>query len=191
MKCGETMDDILLHSLLEDVETPQEVVLQHYGVKGMKWGKRKLSEKLADVKAQGAARKERIKSDANTARRRKKGEITRKQANEERWASFHKEQSVNKHYKKSYDKLKSKGMDDKKAMRRAYNQVLARKKAQRALMTKVAVGGIAAGKVGIKVGKSLASNPDVIMKGKNLVQAMKRSPIRYVDGKKMKNVINF
>jgi len=43
---------------------------------------------------------------------------------------------------------------------------------------------------GVNAAQKAAQNPDNIRKAKNVVEAIKRSPIRYVDGKKMKNVIN-
>lgn len=178
VKHGDDLDDVLMHSLLDD---PDEI-LQHFGVKGMHWGKR--------LKARGAARKERIKSDADTVRRRKKGEITRTQAKDEKWQSFHKEQSNNKHYKKEYDRLKAKGIDDKKAMRAAYQVAQTRKKANIQLAVTATVVGLKFANAGVKIGKEAANNPDNIRKAKNVAQALKRSPVRYVDGSKMKNVIN-
>jgi uncharacterized protein (UPF0303 family) len=41
-----------------------------------------------------------------------------------------------------------------------------------------------------KAAGKAARNPENIRRAKNVVQALKRSPIRYVDGSKMKNVIN-
>lgn len=41
---------------------------------------------------------------------------------------------------------------------------------------------------GVK-GMGAATSPESIRRGKNIIQAIKRSPIRYVDGKKITNIV--
>ena len=99
-----------MKELEDDIFDELEDIIEHTGVKGMKWGKRK----LADIKERG-------KADKDVMRKRKNGELTRKQAKEEHWKNFHKHHSKNKKYKQSYDKRIEKGQAPKKAMRGAYN----------------------------------------------------------------------
>jgi hypothetical protein len=84
----------------------------------------------------------------------------------------------NKTYKKLYEQNSKRYKTHLTAARKAQVQLKAiqRSKVQMAEAAKV-------------VGKA-ASNPDNIRKAKNVAQALKRSPIRYVNGAAMKNVIN-
>lgn len=50
------------------------------------------------------------------------------------------------------------------------------------------VKGMGAAMAG-KAAYSAATSPESIRRGKNIIQAIKRSPIRYVDGKKMTNIV--
>lgn len=144
-------------------------ILLHFGVKGMKWG-------VVRSKIQKAGR----------AYNRKQSD-KRKAAN----AKYHEKRKSRPSYKAAYKtQLKRTKGDHEKAVTILRTQ---NAKQKRALigMTLVQTSPFL-----IKNGKKLArkaakaaANPENIRRGKNIVQALKRSPIRYVDGKTMTNVV--
>lgn len=72
-----------------------------------------VKNKVDNIKTRGAA-------DKDVIRRRKAGEITRKQASQERMKNGHDYYMNNKRYKKKYEERVAKGEDPNKAMRRMY-----------------------------------------------------------------------
>lgn len=133
-----------------------EDILQHVGVKGMKWGKRKSG-------TTGGKRKRSVEK-------------------------YHELNKDKKFYKDAYAKnlKRTKGNHHKAVL---ITQVDARKNAMKKIGYTVAavkvasklskaVKMVASSKVGDEIGQS------VKRRGKNIVLAAKRSPIRYVDGRK-------
>ena len=171
--------DELMHSddfddeLLEDEENIDELVemiieeyeeqlseLQHAGVKGMKWGVRK--KVAAKV---GTFVKE------------------RKAKKEAKINDYHEKNKGKKLYGMMYRSHKYSTKDPLERKRLAM------------MDTRQTKAGLASAGVKAAIGVSLvaaraATRPENIRKAKNLVQAMKGSPIRYVDGKTMTNVVS-
>lgn len=151
---------------IEDEET-----LQHHGVKGMHWGVRKQIKQV--VKAHRAA--QRAKLD-----------------------KYHAAKSDHAGYQILYKRRLARNGGNHHAAIRDARDTLRKRRTQNAIIAgKLAVGvaGLASPYLKPHVKKAAnaaakaARNPDNIRKAKNVVQAMKRSPIRYVDGKKMTNVV--
>jgi hypothetical protein len=158
-----------------------EDVLKHYGALGMKWGRRKQrNERLKEL---GRAKKE-------TVRKLKRKEITRKQAKQEMIDNLHKYTKGNKYYDKEYSIRVKQGQSHNRAVRGAHRRV----KVVKASKIKI---GVAAAIIGAKVGSTIvkksynvAISPESIRMGKNIMMAAQRSPLRYVDGSKMTNILN-
>lgn len=142
-----------------------EEYLQHHGVKGMKWG-------VIRSKVKGAYAK-----SHQSRENRKKAAINQK---------HDLNMKISKSYGKAYNKSMAKNGNHYKSIAVA-RQAVGRRKV--AAMAAIIYGVPAAGKVAGKAYRT-ATNPSTIRLGKNIVQAMKNSPLRYVDGAKMKNVIN-
>jgi hypothetical protein len=164
---GYSDDDIVEFELLDDS-------LQHYGVKGMKWGVIR-----------------------NKVQKSVKAHVKKRNAKERATLDKYHEKRINKSksYKQAYNR-RTKGEKGKTPARHyaAVRSIKAQNdKVKRAVILKTAA--LAAPLVMDKGRKlaskasDFASNPDNIRKGKNIIQAIKRSPIRYVDGKKMTNVV--
>lgn len=162
VKHSDELDDVILH-LLEDEET-----LLHFGVKGMHWGVRKKVSKM--VKNHRAKRNKRV-LDAHEKLNKK-----------------------NKTYKKLYAHNSKRYKTHLGAARKSLVQLNQINKQRIGLA--ITAASLAAPHVlphvakGASILGKAAQNPDNIRKAKNVAQALKRSPIRYVDGKMMKNVIN-
>lgn len=144
-----------------------EDTLQHHGVKGMHWGVRKKVQKA--VKAHRAKQNKRV-------------------------LDYHEKHKGKKLYGKLYAQNSKRYKSHLAAARKSREQVFAVRAQQAKVAAIVGVAVASQNKHHIakasKVLGKVAQNPDNIRKAKNVVQALKRSPIRYVDGKKMKNVIN-
>jgi hypothetical protein len=148
---------------IEDEET-----LQHHGVKGMHWGIHKKVKQM--VKNHRAKQNKRVLEAHDKLHKR------------------------NKTYKKLYEQNSKRYKTHLTAARKAQVQLKAiqRSKVQMAVGAGLMLAPHLAphvGKAAKVVGKA-ASNPDNIRKAKNVAQALKRSPIRYVNGAAMKNVVN-
>ena len=161
--------------------------LKHYGVKGMKWGVRKARDVVRTQKAKHA---ERVKKyDANVKAK----------------AEAHYEKNKNKRsYKRMHAsnlkelerKHKNNPSKDVKTLakiqtRREFREIKTRKAIAGALIVSQLVQAdilYGENRTGKFVNKMMS--PDNIRSGKNIMQAAKRSPVRYVDGKKIKNVVN-
>jgi hypothetical protein len=162
-KHSDELDDILLH-LLQDEE-----FLTHYGVKGMKWG-------VVRSKIRKVVKARRAKQNKQVLDR-------------------HEKNKDKKTYKKLYSQNSKRYKSHLGAARKTQEQLADRNRKKVALAlsvgTRVAIAASPQIKRATNAAANAARNPDNIRKAKNVVQAMKRSPIRYVDGKKMTNVINF
>lgn len=153
-------DNVLLGKEINDI-------LQHHGTKGMHWGVRKRIQ--AVVKAHRARQNKQI-------------------------LAYHDKHKNKKLYKRLYQIQSKRHKTHLAAARKAQQQV----KAIQTQRAKLAMGAatMAAPVIATHLAKGAQAvnkavhNPDNIRRGKNLVQAIKRSPIRYVDGSKMKNVVN-
>jgi hypothetical protein len=147
---------------IEDEET-----LQHHGVKGMHWGTRKRIQQV--VKAHRAKQNQKV-------------------------LDYHEKNKAKKTYKRLYDMNAKRFKTHLGAAKKTQQQIKAIQ-IQRARMV-IGAAGLAAPHLAPHVAKAAnavnkaAHNPDNIRKAKNVVQALKRSPLRYVDGSKMKNVVN-
>jgi hypothetical protein len=143
-----------------------EDILQHHGVKGMHWGARKRIQ--AVVKAHRARQNQKI-------------------------LDYHEKNKNKKLYKRLYNFNSRRYASHLAAARKTKEQVHRVHKQRATLATAVAIHVAAANyhhlAKGAKVIGKAAQNPDNIRRAKNVVQAIKRSPIRYVDGKAMKNVV--
>jgi len=143
-------------------------ILQHAGVKGMKWGVRK---KVATV----------VKNHMKKRKARAKAVLDR----------YHEKNKNKSSYKKAYNRnlKRTKGNHHRAVAATRAPRV----RAQRAIALHLAVHTAPlAIHTGMKIAnkaRDFAADPDNIRRGKNIIQAMKRSPIRYVDGSKMKNVV--
>jgi hypothetical protein len=160
------LEDILLH-LLGDEDT-----LEHHGVKGMKWG----HHKKAVAKIKSIAKEHRAKQNKRAL-----------EAHDKLVEKNHKA------YKKLYEHNSKRYKTHLGAAKKSLRQLrdIQRSKVQ----TAVGVGLMAAPHVAPHVAKAAkavakaATKPENIRRAKNVVQAVKNSPIRYVDGKAMKNVV--
>lgn len=148
---------------IEDEET-----LQHHGVKGMHWGVRKKVQKM--VKNRRAKQNKRVLD------------------------SHEKLNTKNKTYKKLYAYNSKRYKTHLAAARKSQIQLGQLRKQKVGLA--ISVAGLAAPHLAPHIAKATnaaakaARNPENIRRAKNVVQTLKRSSIRYVDGKAMKNVIN-
>jgi hypothetical protein len=148
---------------IEDEET-----LQHHGVKGMHWGvRKKLGKMIKDRRAKH---------------------------NKQMLDAHDKLMKKHKTYKKLYNHNSKRYKTHLGAVQKTHHQLreIHRQRVHLAATAAVLAAPHLAphiGKAAHAVGKA-AQNPDNIRKAKNVAQALKRSPIRYVNGKAMKNVIN-
>jgi hypothetical protein len=149
------------HSI-EDEET-----LQHHGVKGMHWGVRKKVQRM--VKAHRAKQNKKV-------------------------LDYHEKNKNKKLYKKVYEMHSKRYKTHLAAARKTKDHVQSIHKQRALAATALAVHVAAANShhiaKGAKAVGKAARNPENIRKAKNVVQAIKRSPIRYVNGAAMKNVVN-
>ncbi len=195
-KHGDDLEDVLLHSLevefenetwlddlLEDFSDDEiaemlshnigdsEDTLQHFGVKGMKWGVRKGQVKGA------------IKKYAKNRREKANKKVL----------DYHEKNKENKTYKKLYESSSKRYKTHLGAATNAARRhgEIKRARVQLGVHAAVLASPVVskALRTTVKAAHKVATNPDNIRKAKNVVQAMKRSPIRYVDGKKMTNVV--
>ncbi len=138
--------------------------LQHYGIKGMRWG---VSRTKSQIRASKMSKKEKAALD-----------------------KYHESRKNKTSYQKAY----------KNQFKKTKNHYEAVKQVSKHQTVKTVMGARAAIMMspllldqGAKIYRGIkhaTMNPDNIRKGKNVIQAIKRSPIRYVDGSKMKNVVN-
>lgn len=180
-KHSDELADVILHSLkpseivqllihgYADDDIVELDVLQHAGVKGMKWG-------VIRKKIQTAGR----------AHNRKRSEKI-KAAN----AKFHEKRKNKPRYKRIYNaQLKRNKGNHEKTVSQIRS---ATARTNRTLLINGAIAASpfikAAGKTVVRKAAKMASDPANIRRGKNIIQAIKRSPIRYVDGKAMTNVV--
>lgn len=138
-------------------------ILKHAGVKGMKWGVRKTVAKAGKA-VNRSLNKRRAKSLAN---------VTTK----------HEKYMSNKKYSKDYNSALKRTGSKATAMRTA--QYLRRNR--RETMSRAVLGVSLAG---ASKAYKFATKPETIRAGKNVVQTLKKSPVRYVDGSTFTNVIN-
>lgn len=138
-----------------------EEILQHAGIKGMKWGIRKKIQKAG----RGLGRK----LSAN------------RKAKIEKQHKYHEKNKNKKSYSRKYNlNLKLSKGNHNKAVALTVSQ------ARSSRNTKIILATI----VAAKAAKIVASRPESVRMGKNIVQAFKGSPLRYVNGSKFKNVID-
>lgn len=149
---------------IEDEET-----LQHHGVKGMHWGQHKKVKQM--IKNHQAKQNKRVL-----------------EAHDKLMEKNHKTyKKLYEHHSKRYKThlgAAKKSMRDLKQIQRSKAQAVAGAALLAAPHLAPHIG-----KAARAVGKA-AQDPANIRRAKNVVQAIKNSPIRYVDGKAMKNVIN-
>lgn len=144
--------------------------LKHYGVKGMKWGVRKAGQNVKSAV---------VKTGKAISRHNKK----RHARNIKVLTDRHNKYMSNKKYAKDYNKALKRTNNKHQAMRTA--QILRRNRSNR--NAKVA---LRLGIVGASAASKFLTKPETIRAGKNFVQAMKNSPIRYVDGSSFTNVVD-
>lgn len=165
--------------------------LKHWGVKGMKWGVRRSDKQLA--KARGNKPKKSLKKrigDVARARIRKKTAQMTKIA--DKYHEKHKNKGV---YKRQYERnLKKTKGDHRKAVLQTRNDI---RNAQTAVLRSTSpIWGPAVAKgavLGLRYAGSAyrsVATPSNIIKGKNVIMAMKNSPIRYADISKYKDIID-
>ena len=150
--------------------------LQHHGVKGMKWGVRRA------VSSAGKA----LNRNMNKRRARETESLGR----------YHEKRKNSKVYKLNYNyhKKRAKGTPEQKHMRAVAN--VRRESFNKKVMLGMALTPAAsksvqiAGKALVKGVAKVATSPEAIRAGKNVINAIKRSPVRVVDGKTLKNVID-
>lgn len=153
-----------------------EELLQHHGVKGMKWGVRRA------VSSAGKA------LNRNMNKRR-----AREDASAER---YHEKKKNSKVYKLNYNyhKKRAKGTPEQK--HKAAVRAVRRDSFNKAVMVGMALTPAAsksaqvAGKAFARGVYKAATSPEAVRAGKNIINAVKRSPVRVVDGKSMKNVVD-
>lgn len=162
--------------------------LQHYGVKGMKWGVRRKSGGSKKPK-KPTRRQVRKAKDRKVAEDVKAKKISRREGRERILNNYHdskKKGILNAGYRNDYRNGRNSGLSHKNAI------IQARVSQQASLAMTMLPGAIGTAGMAAR-GSYLLSRkyvtPDNIRKGKNFVQAMKRSPFRYVDGNQMSNVI--
>lgn len=155
-----------------------EDVLLHFGVPGMKWGVRRRQAKVA--------KRDRRKATKDISNRLKSGQISKTQAKTLKTQAYHKQRSVNKTYRTEYNNGIKKGLTPKKAMAVANKHLRAEKTVNAYALANAAIVTVSA----LRIAQIATSRPDGIMKRKNVVEAMKRSPLRYVDGKKIKDFMD-
>lgn len=152
--------------------------LQHHGVKGMKWGVRRARKALS------SAGKSTAKA-LNKARDKHRSKVD----------AYHEKNKNKTMYKLSYNhhKRSAKGKTAEDKHRWAVRSARAEAKMNKALLTSAAATGLMTSKTVRNTVYGLAkkaTSPEAVRLGKNIVQAAKRSPVRYVDGKTLKNVVN-
>lgn len=132
-------------------------VLQHFGVKGMRWG----------------VLRPRIATSVKTRKAHTKASLEK----------FHESNQNKKSYKKAYKKYSKRSKDHLTAVKKARKHVVQSraKKINFALKTAAVLTPLAARQL---------TKPENIRRGKNLYEAFKGSPIRYVDGSKFTNVVD-
>jgi hypothetical protein len=145
--------------------TELDDIIKHYGVKGMKWGKRTKSEK-----------------SGNKTKERKIDE-------------YHNKNSKRAVYSKLYNTNVKRGKSHHKAASLAKKQIRVANTVMAAYAMSVYAPGITRGitnigKATVREAYKAATSPGAIRVGKNIVQAAKRSPIRYADASKFKNVVD-
>jgi hypothetical protein len=147
--------------------------LQHYGILGMKWGRRKLANHPIDMAVKALTKQRKPKWKNNPVDRAARS-------------------IANKHHEKNKNKRLYGALYNRNLKRYGnYNDphtkaVLVTGKQVAQIKATIAVGAaVAATALYAK-----AVSPDTIRSGKNFILAMKRSPIRYADTSKFKNVID-
>lgn len=145
-------------------------IMLHAGVKGMKWG---VVKTRAVKSIKGHIKKSNAKSRVKDEK-------------------FHEKKKNNKKYKKVYNaNLKAAKGNHKKAIARTRSAYVQRKRVMALTVTaKTLPAAVTTGKIIVAASKAYAKSPQGIRKGKNIVNAMKGNPLRYVDGAAMRNVVN-
>lgn len=147
-------------------------IVQHYGVKGMRWGVRRTKAQL-----QKAA----------------KGHIKRRNAKERKKLDDYHEKKMAKNdgYVRAYKHLREKkNTKHYAAVRKIRDGAIAQRNnllGQAAVIASPFI--MNRGAIAAKQLYNFSTDPVNVRRGKNIVQAVKRSPLRYVDGKTMTNVV--
>lgn len=150
-------------------------IIEHAGVKGMKWGVRKAGKAVASVAR--AAVNQRVKT------------IRKRQA---KLDAYHDSNKKNKSYKADYNLFKNmhKGNERQRHYKAIKTTRTVRRQFKAILATSVGLAVTSgSGKAVIQKMSKVATSPEAARLGKNIIQAAKRSPVRYVDGSTMKNVV--
>lgn len=157
-----------------------EEVLQHHGVKGMKWGVRKLTDTINKRTTKRIAR---LKEGAD---------------------KYHEKNKNKRVYKKLYSRNLKK-FEKRYANKPGKDADMMAKLAAREHIRKVKLGKINAGitlasyaaVADSTMGRNYTgrllkkvTSPEAIRAGKNVINAIKRSPVRNVDGASFTNVVN-
>lgn len=150
-----------------------EFVLRHHGVKGQKWGVRRKVQK-AGLAANRVLNSNRQKSQQKAQALYDKN-VRRSNLNPAKYV-----------YASNYVKARNQGQTHDQAVRSTRTALNLSKVAAVALASPlVAEKG---SQIVNKLSREI-TRPENIRKGKNIIQAIKRSPIRYVNGRAMQNVI--
>ena len=148
-------------------------MLQHHGVKGMKWGVRRSAAQL---------------------RKSVKTHIKKRNAKEKKILDeYHEKRSQKSNsYKRAYNTQLKKQGSHYAAVRKLKKQ---RDEARNYVIKKAVIMAspliIQGGQKAASKFYDFATDPATVRAGKNIVQAMKNSPIRYVDGDAMTNVVDY
>ena len=153
-----------------------EEFLQHHGVKGMKWGVRRAVSKAGKA----------LNKNMNNRRAKQEAKLS----------AYHEKRKNSKVYKLNYNyyKKQAKGTPEQKHKRAVMN--VARDNYHKKIMLGMALTPVAsksfqvAGKALVKGVHKAATSPEAVRAGKNIINAVKRSPVRVVDGATMKNVVD-
>lgn len=148
-------------------EITTEDILQHVGVKGMKWGVRRKERNVKNRK---------IKADI------KSGKVDKSTGKAQMLNNYHKSKKkgiLNATYQNDYQQARTAGVPHLKAVSRA--KISSRASNAMILgMGAVGVTGLAGQGAGAAYRK--ATSPEAIRAGKNIINAVKKSPIRHFEG---------
>lgn len=152
-------------------------ILQHHGVKGMKWGVKKARNAVSTTSKSALKKINKIRENSNA-----------------KIDAYHNANKNKRYYKLSYNTYKTHARGNTQQKHRtAVRAARMDTRMSKALLTSAAASAAMTNKTVrdnvYKVARK-ATSPEAVRMGKNIMQAVKRSPIRYVDGKQMKNVVN-